>query len=41
VFSTLHENNNVNLLREKSNLLVLFRNLSDKSAGVQPISESE
>jgi len=28
VFSTLHENTNVNLLREKSNLLVLFRNLS-------------
>ena len=39
VFSTLHENNNVNLLREKSNLLVLFRNLSDKSAGVQPSSD--
>ena len=39
MFSTLHENNNVNLLREKSNLLVLFRNLSDKSAGVQPSSD--
>ena len=40
VFSTLHENNDVSLLREKSNILVLFRNLSDKSAGVQPSSES-
>jgi len=28
-------------LREKSNLLVLFRNLSDKSAGVQPVPMSE
>ena len=26
-------------MREKSNLLVLFRNLSDKSAGVQPSSD--
>jgi len=41
MLSTLHESKNVNLLREKSNLLVLFRDMSGKSDNVQPISESE